>query len=95
MPTGAKVAAVNSSEMVANRDQTKLLAQTLSGIQPSPGVSIPRSAMSGPTASAPVTINAPITINQQPGQSADELAMIVATKISEAVADARAASILV
>jgi hypothetical protein len=95
MPTGAKVAAVNSSEMVANRDQTKLLAQTLSGIQPSPGVSIPRSAVSGPTASAPVTINAPITINQQPGQSADELAMIVATKISEAVADARAASILV
>jgi hypothetical protein len=36
-----------------------------------------------------------ITITQQPGQSADELAMIVATKISEAVSDARAASILV
>jgi hypothetical protein len=36
-----------------------------------------------------------ITIQQLPGQSADELAMIVANKISEAVADARAASILV
>jgi hypothetical protein len=36
-----------------------------------------------------------ITITQQPGQSADELAMIVATKISEAVSDARAARILV
>jgi hypothetical protein len=36
-----------------------------------------------------------ITINQQPGQDADQLAMIVANKISEAVADARAASILV
>jgi hypothetical protein len=36
-----------------------------------------------------------ITINQQPGQDADQLAMIVATKISEAVSDARAASILV
>ena len=44
---------------------------------------------------APVTINSPITINQQPGQNADELAMIVAQKIGEAVADARAASILV
>ena len=36
-----------------------------------------------------------ITIQQQPGQNADELAMIVAQKIGEAVADARAASILV
>jgi hypothetical protein len=36
-----------------------------------------------------------INIQQQPGQSADELAMIVAQKIGEAVADARAASILV
>jgi hypothetical protein len=36
-----------------------------------------------------------ITIQQQPGQSADDLAMIVAQKIGEAVADARAASILV
>jgi hypothetical protein len=44
---------------------------------------------------APITINSPITINQQPGQDADQLAMIVANKISEAVADARAASILV
>jgi hypothetical protein len=95
MPSGAKVAAVNSSEMVANRDQTRLLAQTLSSIQPTSGPSIPRPPVSGPNASAPVTINAPITIHQQPGQSADELAMIVATKISEAVSDARAASILV
>jgi predicted nucleic acid-binding Zn-ribbon protein len=36
-----------------------------------------------------------ITINQQPGQDADELASIVALKIGEAVADARAASIFV
>ena len=36
-----------------------------------------------------------ITINQQPGQSTDELASIVALKIGEAVADARAASVLV
>jgi hypothetical protein len=36
-----------------------------------------------------------ITINQQPGQNADELASIVAMKIGEAVADARAASIFV
>ena len=44
---------------------------------------------------SPININAPITINQQPGQSADELASIVAMKIGEAVAEARAASIFV
>jgi hypothetical protein len=42
-----------------------------------------------------VAVNAPITINQQPGQDADELASLVAVKIGEAVADARAASIFV
>jgi hypothetical protein len=36
-----------------------------------------------------------ITINQQPGQDADELASIVAMKIGEAVADARASSLFV
>jgi hypothetical protein len=36
-----------------------------------------------------------ITINQQPGQDADELAAIVALKIGDAVADARAASLFV
>ena len=36
-----------------------------------------------------------ITIHQQPGQDADELASLVAIKIGEAVADARAASIFV
>jgi hypothetical protein len=41
------------------------------------------------------TVTNNITIQQMPGQSADELAMVVAQKISEAVADARAASILV
>ena len=46
----------------------------------------------GPTE---ITVNAPITITQQPGQSADELASIVALKIGEAVAEARAASIFV
>ena len=50
---------------------------------------------SGSLAAAPVNINAPITINQQPGQDADQLASIVALKIGEAVADARAASIFV
>ena len=45
--------------------------------------------------SSPITINAPITITQQAGQSADELASIVALKIGEAVADARAASVFV
>lgn len=41
------------------------------------------------------TINNNITINQQPGQNAEELATIVALKIGEAVADARASSIFV
>jgi hypothetical protein len=41
------------------------------------------------------TVNNNITIQQQPGQNAEDLAMIVAQKIGEAVADARAASILV
>ena len=50
---------------------------------------------SGSAGTAPINITAPITINQQPGQSADELASIVAMKIGEAVADARAASIFV
>jgi hypothetical protein len=45
--------------------------------------------------SAPINVTSPITINQQPGQNADELASIVAMKIGEAVADARAASIFV
>jgi hypothetical protein len=42
-----------------------------------------------------MTVNNSITINQLPGQSTDELASIVAIKIGEAVADARAASIFV
>ena len=42
-----------------------------------------------------IAINSPITIYQQPGQSTDELASIVAVKIGEAVADARASSIFV
>ena len=52
---------------------------------------------SGQTASSsgPININAPITISQQSGQSADELASIVAMKIGDAVAEARAASIFV
>jgi hypothetical protein len=43
----------------------------------------------------PVNVTNNISISQQPGQSADELASIVALKIGEAVADARAASIFV
>jgi hypothetical protein len=43
----------------------------------------------GVSAGGPINITAPITIHQQPGQSADELASIVALKIGEAVADAR------
>ena len=41
------------------------------------------------------TVTNNITINQQPGQDSDELASIVALKIGEAVADARASSIFV
>jgi hypothetical protein len=49
----------------------------------------------GMAASGPINITSPITINQQPGQDADALATIVAMKIGEAVADARAASLFV
>ena len=42
-----------------------------------------------------IAINSPVTIYQQPGQNSDELASIVALKIGEAVADARAASVFV
>jgi hypothetical protein len=49
----------------------------------------------GMAASGPINITSPITINQQPGQDADALATIVAMKIGEAVADARASSIFV
>jgi hypothetical protein len=42
-----------------------------------------------------INVNAPISITQQPGQSAEELASIVAILIGEAVADACAASIFV
>jgi hypothetical protein len=59
-----------------------------------PGSLQPESSRSS-LASAPINITAPISITQQPGQSADELASIVALKIGEAVADARAASIFV
>jgi hypothetical protein len=45
--------------------------------------------------SAPISVSAPITIHQQPGQDAEELASMVAMKIGEAVADARAASVFV
>jgi hypothetical protein len=44
---------------------------------------------------SPVNVTNNISISQQPGQSTDELASIVAIKIGEAVADARAASIFV
>jgi hypothetical protein len=44
---------------------------------------------------SPVNVTNNISISQQPGQSMDELASIVAIKIGEAVADARAASIFV
>jgi hypothetical protein len=60
----------------------------------SPG-SLRPGGFGGASASAPVNINAPITINQQPGQDSEELAAVVAMKISEAVAQARAASIFV
>jgi hypothetical protein len=59
-----------------------------------PGSLQPESSRSS-LASAPINITAPISITQQPGQSADELASIVALKIGEAVSDARAASIFV
>ena len=40
-----------------------------------------------------VNVTAPITIHQQPHQDSEELASIVALRIGEAVAEARAASI--
>jgi hypothetical protein len=39
-----------------------------------------------------MTVNAPITINQQPGQDSDELAAIVAMKLTQAVNNLRYAS---
>jgi hypothetical protein len=44
---------------------------------------------------ANTTVTNHITIHQQPGQNTDELASIVAMKIGEAVADARASSVFV
>jgi hypothetical protein len=52
-------------------------------------------ANSGGRGNGDIAINSPVTIYQQPGQSTDELASIVAVKIGEAVADARASSIFV
>lgn len=43
----------------------------------------------------PVNVNSPITIHQQPGQNAEELAAIVAMKIGDAVAEAKASSMFV
>jgi hypothetical protein len=39
------------------------------------------------------TVNAPITINQQPGQDAEQLASIVAMRLSEAIMQSRASAI--
>jgi hypothetical protein len=47
------------------------------------------------TAAAPISVTSPITINTQPGQNADEIASIVAMKIGDAVAQARASSVFV
>ena len=144
MPFGSKLGVVNSSEFVANREQTGLLAKALRGYfvveklirkmmdsqsalakmptsisvtqppinpfvnQPTitPFVNQPAITPTQIAAPAPsygsqqggpteINVNASISITQQPGQSADELASIVAMKIGEAVADARAASIFV
>ena len=47
------------------------------------------------TAAAPINVTSPITINTQPGQDAEEIASIVAMKIGDAVAQARASSVFV
>ena len=39
------------------------------------------------------TVNAPITIHQQPGQDAEQLASIVAMRLSEAIMQSRASAI--
>jgi hypothetical protein len=79
-----------SSLVVANSSETIIPAAN--GFIPSQGMySSSRSGMS----SAPITVSAPITIHQQPNQDAEELASMVAMKIGEAVADARAASVFV
>jgi hypothetical protein len=82
-PPGSKLVIANSSETII---------PAANGFIPSQGMfSSSRSGMS----SGAVSVSAPITIYQQPGQSTDELASIVALKIGEAVADARAASVFV
>ena len=79
-----------SSLVVANSSETIIPAAH--GFIPSQGMySSSRSGMS----SAPITVSAPITIHQQPNQDAEELASMVAMKIGEAVADARAANVFV
>ena len=82
-PPGSNLVVANSSETIIPADH---------GFIPPRGMfSSSRSGMS----SAPISVSAPITIYQQPGQSTDELASLVAIKIGEAVADARASSIFV
>jgi hypothetical protein len=70
-----------------------VIANSSETIIPASGLQV-RSAWSGMNAT-PMVVNTSITINQQRGQDADELATIVAMKIGEAVADARAASLFV
>jgi hypothetical protein len=70
-----------------------VIANSSETIIPAKGLQV-RSAWGGMNA-APMTVNTTVTINQQPGQDADALATIVAMKIGEAVADARASSLFV
>ena len=82
-PPGSDLIIANSSETIIPAAKGFISSQGM--------YSSSRSGMS----SAPITVSAPITIYQQPNQDAEELASMVAMKIGEAVADARAASVFV
>ena len=85
-PPGSDLVIANSSETVipAHRGWSKSMGRARA-----------YSAAGGFGMGAAGQVTNNITINQQPGQDANELAAIVALKIGEAVADARAASIFV
>lgn len=106
---GNKVNTIDNTESAQGRDQTQMFAAALREQQQINNVLMPTG---GPAFMAPprqptqgmmahdvrsgnIHVNAPITINQQPSQDPEELATMVAMRIGEAVAEARASSIFV
>ena len=104
-PPGSNLVVANSSETVipaaGGYGMKKFISTLYSGFHEvsSQVASVKAGSLtsnsSGGFGGSPITIHAPITIHQQPGQSTDELASLVAIKIGEAVADARSSSIFV